>query len=245
MHIDGEWQSVAVNSGMVGVEKMIIDDAYLYKHMPAAEMILMSRIPPEEELCHVFSRRFCRKMKAMIKYERRTPRERAVYRGLKVAFATLAVILLVVFGSAMSVQAYRHRFVEFIVEVFEELTSYSVQEKAPTGETADLVEPSYVPDGYEVNDRIKDNRGSFVVYENGNGDRIHYRQESSSLSTYVFDTETSVVSEVYVGKQKFNVVEEADTWMVHWTDNIYIYYVIGAKSLSKEELLKMARSIIE
>ena len=245
MHIDGEWQSVAVNSGMVGVEKMIIDDAYLYKHMPAAEMILMSRIPPEEELCHVFSRRFCRKMKAMIKYERRTPRERAVYRGLKVAFATLAVILLVVFGSAMSVQAYRYRFVEFIVEVFEELTSYSVQEKAPTGETADLVEPSYVPDGYEVNDRIKDNRGSFVVYENGNGDNIYYRQESSSLVAYVFDTETSVAEEVYMGQQKVGIIEENDMRVVYWRDDIYTYSIAGSKQILQKELLKMARSIIK
>lgn len=224
---------------------MIIDDAYLYKHMPAAEMILMSRIPPEEELCHVFSRRFCRKMKAMIKYERRTPRERAVYRGLKVAFATLAVILLVVFGSAMSVQAYRYRFVEFIVEVFEELTSYSVQEKAPTGETADLVEPSYVPDGYEVNDRIKDNHGNFVVYENGNGDRILYRQESSSLVTYVFDTETSEVEEVYIGQQKVGIIEENDMRVVYWLNDIYAYSIAGTKQIQQKELLKMARSIIK
>lgn len=245
MHIDGEWQSVAVNLGMVGVEKMIIDDAYLYKHMPAAEKILMSRIPPEEELCHVFSRRFCRKMKAMIKYERRTPRERAVYRGLKVAFATLAVILLVVFGSAMSVQAYRYRFVEFIVEVFEELTSYSVQEKAPTGETADLVEPSYVPDGYEEISRVENNRGCSIVYENENSDVLLYRQGLSSSLVYFWDTESSIVVEEYIGKQKVNVVEDNDAWTIYWVSGEYAYSINGSKQMQYKELLKMARSIIE
>ena len=224
---------------------MIIDDAYLYKYVPMAEVCLMNRIPAEEELNHQFSRWFCRKMKAMIKYERRTPRERAVYRGLKVAFATLAVILLVAFGSVMSVKAYRYRIIEFFVEVLEELTTYSVQEKAPTGETADLVEPSYVPDGYEVNDRIKDNHGNFVVYENGNGDRILYRQESSSLVTYVFDTETSGVEEVYIGQQKVGIIEENDMRVVYWLNDIYVYSIAGTKQIQQKELLKMARSIIK
>lgn len=245
MHIDGEWQSVAVNLGMVGVEKMIIDDAYLYKHMPAAEMILMSRIPPEEELCHVFSRRFCRKMKAMIKYERRTPRERAVYRGLKVAFATLAVILLVVFGSAMSVQAYRYRFVELIVEVFEELTSYSVQEKAPTGETADLVEPGYVPKGYEEIERTENSWGCSIEYCNENRDKILYRQEQLSLLIHFWDTEASVVSEKRIGKQTINVIDDNDMQTIYWIDKEYSYSIIGEETIELEELLKMARSIIK
>jgi len=224
---------------------MVINDAYLYKHMPAAEWILMSEIPPEEELDHQFSRRFCRKMKALIKYERRTPRERAVYRGMKLAFATLAVVLLVVFGSAMSVQAYRYRFVEFVVEVFETLTSYSVQEKAPTGETADLVEPGYVPKGYEVSKRTKDNRGCIIEYGNEDGKKIVYRQAATSLSVYFWDTEMSSVEKTYIGKQQVNIIKENDTWIVYWTDEQYTYSILGTNQIKQNELLKMARSIIE
>ena len=224
---------------------MVIDDAYLYKYVPMAEVCLMNRIPPEEELNHQFSRWFCRKMKAMIKYERRTPRERAVYRGLKVAFATLAVILLVAFGSVISVKAYRYRVIEFFVEVLEELTTYSVQEEKPTGDTANLVEPSYVPAGYEVIERVKDNRGCSVKYRNENGDIILYRQESLNLLVYSWDTETGSVSEGYIGKQKIDVIEESDVWMIYWADETYAYSIAGTKPLEQKELLKMARSIIK
>lgn len=224
---------------------MVINDAYLYKHMPAAEWILMSEIPEEEELDHQFSRRFCRKMKALIKYERRTPRERAVYRGMKLAFATLAVVLLVVFGSAMSVQAYRYRFVEFIVEVLEDLTSYSVQEKAPTGETADLVEPGYVPKGYEEIERVENNWGCSIVYSNENGERIFYRQEYLNLFTYFWDTETSIVREEHIGKQIVTVIDEDDMWTVYWNDEEYLYSITGDDMLKLEKLLKMARSMIK
>jgi len=224
---------------------MVINDAYLYKHMPAAEWILMSEIPPEEELDHQFSRRFCRKMKALIKYERRTPRERAVYRGMKLAFATLAVVLLVVFGSAMSVQAYRYRFVEFIVEVLEDLTSYSVQEKAPTGETADLVEPGYVPKGYIEINRVENNKGCSVLYEDKCGERIAYKQDCLSLSVYFWDTETSVVNTTYLGQQKVNIIEENDMRVIYWADEAYAYCITGTKPIELDELLKMAYSIIE
>lgn len=224
---------------------MVIDDAYLYKYVPMAEVCLMNRIPAEEELNHQFSRWFCRKMKAMIKYERRTPRERAVYRGLKVAFATLAVILLVAFGSVMSVKAYRYRIIEFFVEVLEELTTYSVQEEKPTGDTADLVEPSYVPAGYEETERLEDNRGCSVEYRNEEGDIILYRQKTLSMYVHFWDTETCVVSEAYIGKQKVDMIEESDIWTVYWTDETYAYSVAGTKPLEQNELLKMARSIIQ
>lgn len=224
---------------------MIIDDAYLYRHMPAAEMILMNRIPPEEELDHQFSRRFCRKMKALLKYERRTPRERAVYRGMKLAFATLAVILLIVFGSAMTVKAYRFRFVEFIVEVFEDLTSYSVQEEKPDGEAVDLVEPQNVAKEYAIVNRIVDSRGFFIEYENENGERVIYRQEILSLFSRFWDTETCVRSEIYIGKQKVDIIEENDMWVVYWDDENYAYSITGAKKIALDELLDMARSIIK
>lgn len=222
---------------------MKIDDAFLYKYMPAADRILMEEIPPEEELDHKFSWRFRRKMKALIKYESRTPGERKFYRGMKIAFAALAVILIVAFSSAMSVKAYRFRIIDFFMEVFEDLTSYSVQEEKPTGEVADPVEPKYVPDGFEVTRREEGNSGYTVWYENSDGDRIEYRQSSISAVRHFLDTETSVTNEAYIHKQKVNIIEEQDMWTVYWNDEEYMYRVIGPKQIELEELSEMARSI--
>lgn len=222
---------------------MKIDDAFLYKYMPAADRILMAEIPPEEELDHKFSWRFRRKMNALLKYERRTPGERKFYRGMKIAFAALAVILIVAFSSAMSVKAYRFRIIDFFMEVFEDLTSYSVQEEKPTGEVADPVEPKYVPDGFEVTRREEGNSGYTVWYENSDGDRIEYRQSSISAVRHFLDTETSVTNEAYIHKQKVNIIEEQDMWTVYWNDEEYMYRVIGPKQIELEELSEMARSI--
>lgn len=225
--------------------KMKIDDAFLYKYMPAAERILMAEIPPEEELDHKFSWRFRRKMNALLKYERRTPGERKFYFGMKVAFATIALILLVAFSSAMSVKAYRFRIIDFFVEVLEDLTSYSVQEEKPTGEIADPVEPKYVPDGFEVTKRIEDNLGYSVWYENGAGDEIHYRQAATSAFAYFWDTEKSVIDEKYIKEQKVSLVEENSTYTLYWNDENFVYRIVEVGTVESEELFEMARSIIK
>ena len=222
---------------------MKIDDAFLYKYMPAADLILMAEIPPEEELDHKFSWRFRRKMKALLKYERRTPWERKFYYGMKIAFAALAVILLVAFSSAMSVKAYRFRIIEFFIEVFEDLTSYSVQEEKPTGEIVDLMEPTYVPDGFEVVGREEGNQGYTVRYENGIGEKIHYRQATISATGHYWDTEKEDIREVYVDKQKVSIIDEEDAVTSYWSDGVYVYKIIWMGNPNLDELIKMVYSV--
>jgi len=222
---------------------MKIDDAFLYKYMPAADRILMAEIPPEEELDHKFSWRFRRKMKALIKYESRTPGERKFYRNMKIAFAALAVILIVVFSSAMSVKAYRFRIIDFFVEVLEDLTSYSAQEEKPTGEIADLMEPKYVPDGFEVIEREDGNLGYTVRYENSRGEKIHYRQVAVGALEFLWDTEVGIIHEVYVNKQKVSIIEENGMFTAYWNDNTYMYSIMWIGNSDLDELSAIVRSV--
>jgi len=224
---------------------MMIDEAYLYEHMPEAEKYLLAEIPPDEELNHKFSRRFERKMKALIKYERRTPKERKFYRGMKIACAALAVILFVAFGSVMSVKAYRFRIIEFFLEVFENKTSYSAQEETPEGELVVPVEPGYVPEGYEVIKQVVSDAEYTVWYENYNSDRIFYNQAVPSMVGRYWDTEERLVEEIWIGKQIVSVTEEEDgKHTIYWNDDCYAYRLVGIRNAELDELLKMVRSII-
>lgn len=222
---------------------MMIDEAYLYEHMPEAEKYLLAEIPPDEELNHKFSRRFERKMKALIKYERRTPKERKFYRGMKIACAALAVILFVAFGSVMSVKAYRFRIIEFFIEVFTEETSYSVQEENPEGEIVVPVEPGYVPEGFEVVKRVSNHSEYYVQFESNSGAKILYNQAVLSIVGRYWDTEKSIIKEMYIGKMLVNIVEENGVRTVYWNDDEYVYSVMGPGELEEEEFLKMVRSV--
>ena len=232
----------------VNGEKMttMIDEAYLYKYMPKAEQYLLAEIPPEEELDHKFSRRFERKMKALIKYERRTPRERKFYRGMKIACAALAVIIFVVFSSVMSVKAYRFRIIEFFIEVFKEETSYSVQEENPEGEIVKPIEPNYVPKGFEVSRREIGRSEVYIWYNNENGAEIYYNQAIPSMVGRYWDTEERSVEEIRIGKQIVCVTEVNDgKCTIYWNDDCYAYRLVGIRDVELDELMKMVRSIIK
>lgn len=224
---------------------MIIDEAYLYEHVPEAERCLMELIPPEEELDHKFSRRFERKMRALIKYERRTPWERKFYRGMKIAFAAMAIILVLAFSSAMSVKASRLSIIEFFVEVFEELTSYRAQDAKQTGEIANPVEPKYVPKGYELIQKIDGNSGYSIIYEDITGNRITYRQFAIGDLVYFWNTEKSVTEKTKVGNFEVNIIEEETMYTLYWNNDECTYRIIGPKDMELTELLKVARSVIK
>ena len=223
----------------------MISEAYLYKYMPVAERYLLEALPPDEELDHKFSRRFERKMKALIKYERRTPWERKFYPRMKIAFVTIAVILLVVFGSAMSVKAYRSRIIEFFIEVFTDKTSYSVQEESPEGVAVVPVEPDYVPEGYEVVRRVNSYSEYYVWYENANGERIQYNQATVSAGIRFWDTERSVTDEVKIAGKAVYVIEEDAMRILYWNDEKYVYRIIGPGDSELEMFLKMARQVMK
>jgi len=161
---------------------------------------------------------------------------------MKIACAALAVILFVAFGSVMSVKAYRFRIIEFFVEVFTAETSYSVQEENPEGEIVVPIEPSYVPEGYEVVKQVISDAEYTVWYENYNSDRIYYNQAVPSMVGRYWDTEKSIVKEVLIGKQTVIIVEENGVRTVYWSDEEYVYSVMGSGYL-EEELLKMVRSV--
>lgn len=235
------------NEMKVNGEKMstMIDEAYLYKYMPKAEQYLLAEIPPEEELDHKFSRRFERKMKALIKYERRTPRERKFYHRAKIVFAMAALVLLVIFGSAMSVKASRLSIIQFFIEVFEDLTSYSVEDGRPEGVNVVPIEPDYIPEGYREVQRKLGDPEFFIWYENTLGDKMYYNQAVVNMGIRFWDTEVSNTDEVKIDGRVVHIIEEERVHTVYWNDEKYIYRIAGPGSLELEELLKMVRRVMK
>ena len=224
---------------------MMIDEAYLYKYMPAAERILLAALPADEDLNHKFSRRFERKMKALIKNVGRTPAERKFYSGMRIAFVAIAITILIAFGSAMSVKASRHCIIEFLIEVFTDKTSYSVQEEKPLREAVVPVELGYVPKGYEMKQRLIDAAEFFVTYENSQGNRIYYSQSVPSMLGRYWDTEDGAMNVIQIGRETVNVVEKDGEYTLFWNDENYVYRIVGIGDVAYDDLIKMARSIVK
>ena len=98
---------------------MEITEEMLYKYAPKAEKLWLNSLPPDDQIPeHQFSRRFERKMKKLIRDQRRSPSMR---QFMRIARQTAAVILIVVslsFSCLMTVEAYRTRILKWRAEIW-------------------------------------------------------------------------------------------------------------------------------
>lgn len=225
------------------MDKMI-DDEFLYAHMPQVEKVMLERIPLESELSHQFSKRFNRKMKALLKYERQTPAMQRFAHKMKTAAAVLLIALSIVFGTVMSVEAYRIRFFEFVTEVWEELTSIVIHSNNNADhDTLMPIIPSYVPAGYSIIEQMSDKYENTIIYSNENGFEIYYSQRMLSQSEFILDSEDAKTKKIMIGSQETYLIVNKGTTQLYWYDDFSVFSLIG--NLDETELIKMATSIIK
>jgi len=105
------------------MDKYIINDDFLYKYMKGAENIILESLPKEEELSYKFSKRFKRKMNKLIRRENRTPFMKSFINHSKKVAVIFLIFVTIAFATTMSVEAYRVKFFEVVIEVWEEFTS--------------------------------------------------------------------------------------------------------------------------
>lgn len=222
----------------------IIDDDFLYSHMKDAENLMMTAIPDEIELNHQFSKRFLRKMKTLLKYERRTPIMRSTVHHAKTAAAVFLIFLSIAFTTTMSVDAYRIRFFEFVTTVWDELTSIVIgSSENADHDTLSPIAPTYVPIGFEIIDQQSDQYENTIRYLHEDGVEILYSQQLTTQSEFILDTEGVEPNSVIIGSQEVYIFLNKGTTQLYWNDKFHFYHLISR--CNENELLKMAESIIK
>lgn len=220
----------------------IIDDDFLYSHMKDAENLMMTAIPDEIELNHQFSKRFLRKMKNLLKYERRTPIMRSTVHHAKTAAAVFLIFLSIAFTTTLSVEAYRVRFFEFVTTVWEELTSIVIGSEENAGhDTLVPLEPSYVPTDYGVLETSINQFEQNIFYHNKSGNEIFFSQNLTTQGEFIIDTESTTYEKIELPSMDVYYVVNKGVTQLYWQDAFYTYTLIS--TIEKDELLAMAQSV--
>lgn len=220
-----------------------MDDEFLYKYIPAAEKSTMDAIPKEDELNHTFSKKFQRKMKALVDYERRGTFGRAAVRFGRAAAAVLLIVFLLNTVLVVSVDAYREKFFEMIQTVTEKYTAFTVDvdDDAPVTELIPI-QPPYIPEGFELVEQFNDAINYDLVYQDLEGREIYYSQSVVTTSAVHIDTEDAAVQQILIGDCMVYVVVEDGTTQLHWFDGDYRFLVIG--NADYESILAVAEGIV-
>ena len=224
------------------MSKYIIDDAFLYRHLKSEEDKILDALPKEEDLNHQFSKGFERKMKALIKQEKRTP-----FMKNLVIFSRRAAAIFssIAFAITMSVEAYRIHFFKTITEIKEEFTSIIFFSKGNVdSDKLTPILPEYVPMGFELTDQKITQYTNTAFYHDNNGDEIYYLQKVLTQSEIIIDTEKADEWRTldYSG-YTLNILLNKNTYKIYWNDDYYFYSLTG--NTDEQALLSMAKSIIE
>lgn len=220
-----------------------LSEEFLYQYIPMAEQDMMEAMPAEAALEHAFSKRFCRKMKALVKYERRSPAGRFAAAFGRAAAAVLLVAVLLNTILVGSVEAYREKFFEIVQTVTEKFTSFFVEsEDAPSNEFVPI-DPPYVPEGFEMIEQFGDAVSYTVIYMSEEGQEIYYVQSLVVDGETHVDTEEASVELVQIEECTVYVVTKNGTTQLSWIDSNNEFLIIS--NTAYEDVLLMAEKIVK
>ena len=225
------------------MNKYVMDDDFLYKYVKSAENIMIDSLPKEEALFHNFSKGFQKKMNKLIRQERRSPFIKTfVNYSRKVAIIFL-IFISIAFATTMSVEAYRVRFFEVVIEVWEEFTSIIFNDKQNIDDGKLIpVNPTYIPDNFKIIEHEINSYEQFIYWQNDNGIEIMFEQAKITANSIITDTEGIDIEELLIGEQKIIYFTNKNINQIYWNDSNYIYTIIS--EYDKNELLNMVESII-
>jgi len=223
-----------------------LTEAFLYEYMPGAEQYYLSAIPEEEALSHEFSRGFLHRMRRLIREERRTPVMRDFVKYSRRAAVVLVLLLTLTFTTVVSVDALRTRFFEVVTRVYHEITRlHFFEEKTPLEEETAFVAkvPTYVPAGFSMIASGESAINYYAVYENAESMQIIYQQDLAENLGMGLDTEDTSMEKIYIGVYEGRYFSNKEEQQLILFGESYVYHLMGP--VSKEELVKMAESIVK
>lgn len=226
------------------MDKHIINDDFLYKYVKSTENIIIENLPKEEELSHEFSKRFEKKVNKLIKQENRTPFMKSFINHSKRAAVIFLIFTTIAFATTMSVEAYRVKFIEIVIEVWEEFTSMIFKSNENSNDIKLIPSiPEYIPKGFSILEESTNDHMYSVIYIGGNNEEIFYEQRVLLYGEIILDTENIEDETIEIGNQTITLFTNKGVNQIYWNDGSYSYTLIS--SINKDEIIEMAKSILE
>ena len=223
-----------------------ITDDMLQESITIATKIILDDLPSNDELNHVFSKGFERKMKKLIKQQKRSSlTNKLIFYSKRTAIVFL-IVLASLLTITMSSEALRSRFFELVIRVYEDLTSFVFSTNEEDNLSLKNKEPEYIPKGFKEVDRVDD----FVItYKNDENIEIQYVTDKISSNSIILDTENAKVKDIFVNGYKAKYIRKGTFLQLFWNDNNFIYLLnvdyqnSGESEFYEDILIKIAKSI--
>lgn len=192
--------------------------------------------------CEVeFSEKFERKMSKLIKRRNKPYFKLICTGGRRAACIIIAIIILSV--SSLSVRAVREAVHDFIMSIFGNHTTVSVnidsEREYPTT-IEEEYEISNLPDGFELADYNRDDKTLFAYYFNGD-QYIFFEQFVHDRYSVNYDNEHSEL-EYYTDEsgQEYLIINTSHNYCISWDNGDYIFKI--KSNINKNDIISLCKS---
>ena len=226
------------------MDEKFITDELLFKHAPNAERLLLQSIPAEQEVSHTFSDAFERKMRKLVHRNSYSPQWHPYFRIRKRAIISLATVLIILITLAVGAQAWRPKFFDFFIRIFEKYSTVGLQTVSEPVYGTEIFleyEPSYIPDGFVLNRTRASDTSKSMQYKNTHGDTISYLQIKIEQANFDINTEKAKIETFTLKGELFYYVSNQGIQTIWWSDDLYSYKISSV--LDKNQLIKIAESL--
>lgn len=223
----------------------MITDTMLREAAAEADEAIRNSLPDKETCNHTFSPGFEKKMKQAIRREQRAP----VYTFLRWVACLIAAVILA--GSAwltVDTEA-RAAFFSWVKECYDTYVVYRFEGESSNQKDTMNYQPGWVPEGYEKANESFSETGSFLVYQNEQGEMISFICSRGTDSTALFlVTDDTTPMKVSVGDLPADFYPAANgeisnglVWVSETGDMVFCI----TAPLSEQTLIQIAESIEE
>lgn len=196
--------------------------------------------------------KFNQQLDAHLKNSKAYSRRHRIFGALNKAAVAILITLVILGTTVVTVEAFRIKALNFLMDVQQEYTSFELQNHSNNGPedggtTIDTIDwhqayvPTYIPEGYEVS-AISDGKLLKVVeFKNPQGSLITYT-ELSAGSKPALDTENSSAFEtVSINEQEGTVVVKNSLVTIIWALNDRMFTIRG--EMEKDIAIKMPEGV--
>ncbi len=156
----------------------------------------------------------------------------------------IAIALVGIFVTTMSVEAFRIKLFNIVTEVTDKYTKVSIVETENGLESQidwdSYYAPEYIPEGYNYSNSENFGEIKIIFYSDTTGKEIQFSQTPVNPE-YQIDTEDAVATDVIINAENGILVEKEGLLTLIWTTDEKTFHIIG--EMESDEIIKMAESL--
>lgn len=227
---------------------MVITDEMLRDSAEMAAAIYLEDL--EKQIAdvpgHKFSARFERRMRRLIRVQKRTPRMNVFIGAMQKAAVFFAVLMFGLGIVTVSVEAYRDQFIRFVKKVTRRSTTYEYRIGNVPYLKADLRKSviGYVPEGFSIFKSDISERYLYIYYRDDANYNFSIQLiyvDSNSNGVISIDTENSEMKDLLINGYEAVLNTKEDERQLLWSINNVMCLLAG--NIDEAEMIHTAEKI--